>query len=173
MRLRRRTGCVAVAAAALVAAPLAGGKPHAGGQAPNGNAHGWTNNHTASTETEGTTTKPGGGPKAHNVKYIFKGTYEGAGVVAVKKGNAHVRKGDLTGISVTFDLSAAKLVVDDTNGDGAITVDDVLVDDKVHVQARLPKGAPGAQPFAARKLVDQTHPADDGADPVEEPAPVE
>jgi hypothetical protein len=60
-------------------------------------------------------------------------------------------------------------VVDDTNADGAETVDDVVVGDKVHVQARLPKADPGPQPFVARKLIDQTHQRDEESAPVTEP----
>src|ERR671917_427856 len=44
------------------------------------------------------------------VSYIFKGTYVGAGVVTVKSGNAHVRKGDFVGQNVTFDMASAKVV---------------------------------------------------------------
>jgi hypothetical protein len=174
MKHAQLAGLATAAVAALVAAPVVGAKPHANTHTPNGNANGWAHNHTASTEagTEGTG-GTGRGPKAHNVKYVFKGTYEGAGTVAVKRGNAHARKAGLTDVSVTFDLAAAKLVVDDTNGDGVKTVDDILVGDKVHVKARLPKGAPGVQPYAARKLIDQSQLHDDEAEPVEEPAPVE
>ena len=112
--------------------------------------------------------KPGNGRghgPAKGVTYIFKGTYSGDGVVAVKKGNAHVRKADLVGTDVAFDLSAAKLTVADTNADSAVTVDDVLVGDRVLVQARLPKGDPGDGPYAARRLIDQFNlPVGDEAD---------
>jgi len=172
MNHTKLVGLATAAVAALVAAPVVGAKPHSNTHAPNGNAHGWGHNHTVSTET-GTESGPGGGPKAHNVKYVFKGAYEGLGSVAVTRGNAHARKAGLTDTSVIFDLSSAKLVVDDTNGDGARTVEDIVVGDKVHVQARLPKGAAGAQPFPARKLVDQTHLNDDESEPVSEPDPVE
>jgi hypothetical protein len=99
----------------------------------------------------------------HNpsVSYVFKGTYSGAGVVAVNHGNGHVKKADLVGQDVTFDLASANLVVADTNTDGQITADDVESGDRVVVQARLPKQDPGSQPFAAKRLVDQTNSGDD------------
>lgn len=105
----------------------------------------------------------GGHGHAHNptVMYVFKGTYGDPGVVSVDKGNGHVKKAGLVGEDVTFDLSAAKLVVADTTGDGSVTADDVVSGDKVVVQARLPKQDPGAQPFAAKRLVDQTNSPDD------------
>ena len=92
------------------------------------------------------------------VTYVFKGTYTGAGSVDVDHGNAHARKADLVGGSVSFDLSAAKLVVADTVPDGVLTADDVVAGDRVVVKARLPRKDPGDQPYAARQLVDQTHP---------------
>jgi hypothetical protein len=100
----------------------------------------------------------GGNP---TVNYVFKGTYGGGGVVSVNHGNGHVNKADLVGQDVQFDLAGARLVVADTNGDGSVTADDVANGDRVVVQARLPKGDPGAQPFAAQRLVDQDNAPDD------------
>lgn len=111
--------------------------------------------------------KPGNGHanghgKPHDVMYILKGTYGDGGVVSVSHGNGHVKHAGLVGTDdVTVDLSAAKVTVADTNADGTADASDVLVGDKVLVQARLPKGDPGVQPFAARHLVDQTNSADD------------
>ena len=102
--------------------------------------------------------------KNHPVAYVFKGTYEGDGVVSVNHGNAHVRHADLIG-DVTFDLSAARLSVADTNADTVIDPTDVLVGDHVVVKARLPRQDPTVDPsVAARQLVDQTNPGDDGID---------
>jgi len=95
---------------------------------------------------------------AKGVAYVFKGTYAGAGSVDVDHGNAHVRKADLVGTTVSFDLTNAKLVVADTNADGSVTAEDVTAGDRVVVKARLPRKDPGDQPYAARQLVDQTHP---------------
>jgi hypothetical protein len=100
-----------------------------------------------------------GKAKVHNVTYVFKGTWNAAtGTVSVKRGNAHVRKGGLVGQDVQFDLTGAKLVVADTNGDGQVTADDLKDGDKVVVKARLPRKDPGGQPFKAKMLVDQTNP---------------
>lgn len=101
----------------------------------------------------------------HNptVMYVFKGTYDGDGVVSVNHGNGHANNTGLVPGDVSFDLSATNLVVADTNGDGSVTVDDVVAGDKVVVQARLPKEA-GDPPFAAKRLVDQTNAPDDTGD---------
>jgi hypothetical protein len=102
--------------------------------------------------------KPEKPDKVHNVNYVFKGAYSGDGsTVAVDHGNKHVRKAGLEDTAVQFDLTAAKVVVADTNADGAQDLTDVAAGDRVVVKARLPKGDPGAQPFAAKQLVDQTN----------------
>ncbi len=108
---------------------------------------------------------PGGehhqsGPHGKAVSYVFKGAYAGSGSVAVDHGNAHVKKAHLVGTTVSFDLTNATVVVGDTNGDGSKTLDDVASGDRVVVKARLPRKDPGDQPYAAKQLVDQTHPAD-------------
>jgi len=123
--------------------------------------------------------------------FVFKGVYKGAGVVTVGSGNGRVRKGGFVGQDVTFDLSAAKLVVADSDGVPGVTLADVLAGDKVLVQAKLPKGTKAAAPVAAksdddaageeapaglkaRKLVDLTRPPaasggdDDSADDEQE-----
>ena len=100
--------------------------------------------------------KPG---KSKPASYVFKGVWHAGGTVTVGGGNARVRKGGFVGDDVQFDLTAAKLRAADTNADGAVTVDDLVEGDKVVVKARLPRTEPGAGPFAARMLVDQTHPA--------------
>ena len=101
-----------------------------------------------------------GHAKPHNVAYVFKGTYAGNSSVAVTKGNSRVRKGGYVGQTVAFDLTGAHIVVADTNGDSAKDLNDVAVGDKVLVKAMLPKSDPGTQPFAAKRLIDQTHPAE-------------
>ena len=107
---------------------------------------------------------PGGqGAAAQNpkVSYVFKGTYNADGSVAVTKGNNHVRKADLVEEDVEFDLTDAKLTVADTNADGAQDLSDVQTGDSVIVIARLPKSDPGGGPYSARRLVDQTHEDED------------
>ena len=102
----------------------------------------------------------------HNptVTCLFKGTYDADGVVAVDHGNGHVKKAGLVGENVQFNLADAQVVVADANGDGVANADDVANGDSVVVQARLPKQDPGAQPFAAKRLVDQTNSGDDTGD---------
>jgi hypothetical protein len=92
------------------------------------------------------------------VAYVFKGTYNEDGSVHVLKGNSRVRKGGFVDQDVQFDLGNARLTVADTNSDGTVDATDLVVDDKLVVKARLPKNDPGAQPFAARHVVDQTNP---------------
>jgi hypothetical protein len=132
--------------------------------------------------------------------YIFKGVYKGDGVVTVAAGNSRVRKGGYVGTDVTFDLSAAKLVVADTDGVPGITAADVQAGDVVLVQARLPRGSkapvvddasddatdapaatestdepaaeetPASDAIKARKLVDKTHPPVKDSGDYDEPA---
>jgi len=105
---------------------------------------------------------------AKKVQYVFKGTFHLAdSSVTVLKGNKHVRRAGLVGETVVFDLAAARIRVADNNGDGKRDASDLQDGDKVVVQARLPRREPGAGPFAARKLVDQTHKKDAAGDEVE------
>ncbi len=83
----------------------------------------------------------------------------------VAKGNGPAKKAGLVGQTVTLDLTGAKLKVDDVNADGAGTVDDVQVGDKVVVKVKAPRGTTAADTLVARQLVDQTHKeADDDGD---------
>ena len=128
--------------AAVAALALASVSPAA---ADPGNGHG-----------HGPSTAPGK-TKVHNVTYVFKGTWNAtAGTVTVKHGNSHVRKAGLIGQTVTFDLTGAKLVVKDTNSDGSKTTADIKDGDTVVVKARLPRKDPGAPPFKAKMLIDQS-----------------
>jgi hypothetical protein len=99
--------------------------------------------------------------KPKGVAHVFKGVYNGDGTVAVDHTNKHARPYDET--TVAFDFSAAKLSVADTDGSGVVDLTDVYATDRVVVKAKLPKARADAdavtQPFAARQLVDQTHPA--------------
>jgi hypothetical protein len=136
----RKTSLIALGIGALAVPAAATAKPgHGHGHAPSG-PHGHGHNPT--------------------VMYVFKGTYRGDGLVTVAHGNAPVKKAGLIG-DVQFNLSSARLEVADTNADGTVASDDVVTGDRVLVKARLPKQDPGAQPFVARQLVDQTHPGDD------------
>jgi hypothetical protein len=92
------------------------------------------------------------------VTYAFKGTYAGAGSVTVSRGNAFVRKQGFVGEDVNFDLTGTRITVADANADGTADVNDLATGDKVVVKSRLHKQDPGAEPFAAKHLVDQTNP---------------
>jgi hypothetical protein len=92
------------------------------------------------------------------VAYLFQGTFHVAdSSVSVLAGNRHVRRAGLVGQTVAFDLSAARVRVADANGDGMRDAADLQDGDSVVVKARLPRRTPGTAPFAARKVVDQTH----------------
>jgi hypothetical protein len=92
------------------------------------------------------------------VAYVFKGTFNVAGsTVSVVQGNRHARRAGLVGTDVGFDLSAARVRVADTNGDGMRNAADLVQGDVVVVKSRLPRRTPGSAPFAARKVVDQSH----------------
>jgi hypothetical protein len=119
--------------------------------------------------------------------FVFRGVYKGDGVVTVVSGNGRVRKGGYVGRDVAFDLSAAKLIVADTDGVPGVSAADVQAGDVVLVQARLPRGTQAPEPAAvagdddapaeeapaaieARKLIDLTHPPvseDQEAEPAE------
>jgi len=100
-----------------------------------------------------------GKSRVHNVTYVFKGTWNAATGLTVTRGNAHARKAGLVGEDLQFDLSAARLVVADTDGSGDLTPADVKDGDRVVIKARLPRRDPGVQPYGARMLVDQSNPA--------------
>jgi hypothetical protein len=92
------------------------------------------------------------------VAYVFKGTFHAAGPsVSVVRGNRHVRRAGLVGQEVAFDLSTARVRVADVNGDGMRDVGDLSEGDVVVVEARLPRRTPGIAPFAASRVVDQSH----------------
>jgi hypothetical protein len=135
MRLKTILAALGIGALAIPAAALAG----------NGHGQGHGNGHG----------------KPHNVTYVFKGTYAGGGLVTVAKGNRHVRRAELVGTDVQFDLANAKLQVADTNLDTVVDVNDVVAEDTVQILARLPKADPGAQPYAAKKLIDKTNPPEE------------
>ena len=81
------------------------------------------------------------GKKAPKPKhFLFKGVYEGEGVVAVAKGNSAVRKGGFVGQDVTFDMSAAKVHAAESDGIAGLNMGDLKVGDVVTVHARLPRG---------------------------------
>ncbi len=140
----RRSWIVALGAAALAIPAAAVADP--------GNGHGQGQGHGH------------GQGHSHLGQYVFKGTYGGTGLVNVVRGNGRVRRAGLVDTPVQFDLTTAKLEVADVDGSGVVDASDVQLDDRVVVQAKLPKGDPGAQPFVANHLIDQTNPAADDGD---------
>jgi Ni/Co efflux regulator RcnB len=106
--------------------------------------------------------------------YVFKGMFVAPDTVDVLAGNAHVRKGGYVGQAVTFDFEEAKIVADDTNGDGMVDLTDVGDGDLVLVQARMAKGSECAMaaveevvdPLVARKLIVIAHAPAEEEEPV-------
>ena len=112
-----------------------------------------------------------GGGRSKPAQYNVKGIYAGDGVVSVIHVNGHARKAGWKGADVAFDLSAAQIRVADANGDGSQDLLDVAVGDRVKVKARLPKRDPGAGPYTAQRLVDESNrpgDSDEGEAPEEE-----
>jgi hypothetical protein len=152
----------ALAGAAALAVPTTAAAAH--------NGHGSGRGHEATDEVvqdkhEGEGRGKDKVRKAKTVTFVFKGSFTAPGTVAVIAGNSRVRKGGFVGQSVTLDLSTARIVAPDANGDGKVDVTDVRDGDAVLVQARVAKGTKYAAPaegetataIAARKLVDKTH----------------
>ena len=101
------------------------------------------------------------GKKPKGPKYralVLKGTVTAVGTgtidVLVRGANHHGRA--LRGQTVTVDVSGARVIVRDVNGDGIRDLADVAVGDRVGVQARIAKGtAPDpAQPIVAKRVLD-------------------
>jgi hypothetical protein len=157
-----RIGRVAAlfASAALVAVPAASAaQPMGTGEPEDPNAPVKGNAKPEGGKPDDPGSQGKGHGKAKGVTYVFKGTYQGADSVAVDHGNAHVRKASLVGQTVTFDLANAKIVVSDSNANGKRDLSDVASGDRIVVKSKMPRNEPAAQPFPARQLVDQTHPA--------------
>jgi hypothetical protein len=162
----KRVIAVLFGAAALAVPPAAIADP----------GHGAGHGHKPSTPTvDAKRQHIGKANKTRKVMFIFKGSFTAPGTVAVVSGNAQARKGGFVGQSVTFDLSAAKVVAGDTNADSAVDVSDVRDGDVVLIQARLPKGTKFVAPadgasselLAARKLIDTTNAPRPGQKPTE------
>ena len=95
------------------------------------------------------------------IAYVAKGTVKAVDPTAKtltltvpdRKGatNHHARA--WRGTDVTFDLSHARLVVRDVNGDGHRDLADVAVGDSARVLAKLPRTLSGSGPFAAKRVV--------------------
>ncbi len=125
-----------------------GGQGH-GGQADAVHGHGHHNNAAAGHHQRG----------RHTRSLIVVGTVSAVGTdgtvqVDVKHANHH--GAGLVGQTVTFDVSNARIVVRDVNGDGNRDLSDVAVGDHVLLRARIAKGE-NPDPTAtitARGLID-------------------
>jgi len=95
----------------------------------------------------------------HGRALIVKGTVSavGTGTIDVLVTGGNHRGRALKGQTVTFDVSNARIVVADVNGDGSRDLADVAVGDRVVVQSRVDKGATvdPSQPLVAKRVVDQ------------------
>jgi acylphosphatase len=97
--------------------------------------------------------------RKHGRALIVKGTVSAVGDgsvdVLVQGANHHGRA--LRGQTVTVDVSNARIVVRDVNGDGARDLGDVAVGDRVLVQSRIDKGETpdSSQPLVANRVVDK------------------
>jgi hypothetical protein len=102
--------------------------------------------------------------RALNVKGTVAAVGDGTIDVLVKGANHHGKA--LRGQTVTVDVSNARIVVRDVNGDGERNLADVAAGDRVLVQSRIAKGsAPDpAQPLVAKRVVDKGPPHVDGDD---------
>ena len=103
--------------------------------------------------------------RALNVKGTVAAVGDGTIDVLVNHANHHGRA--LKGQTLTVDVSDARIVVRDVNGDGSRDLGDVAVGDRVDVHSRIAKGeAPDpAQPLTAKRVVDKGQKkSDDGSD---------
>ncbi|MEA2367317.1 MAG: hypothetical protein QOH38_35 [Thermoleophilaceae bacterium] len=143
---------VALGAIAAIGIPVAdaGAKGH-------GSGHG---QRPAASENHG----KGHGPKtrALNVKGTVTAVGDGTIDVLVKNANHHGKA--LRGQTVTVDVSNARIVVRDVNGDGSRDLADVAVGDRVAVHSRIAKGSDPdpSQPIVAKRVVDQGAPSASG-----------
>lgn len=146
----------ALAVAALVAFP-------AGATAKNSNSGGKDGRGPERVQDDGGG-KKGKKPKKPKVKtYEFKGLVaavnDGTVEVTITGGNKRGR--ELERQVVTFDVTNAKVKVADVNGDGKRDLADVVVGDRVMVQAKV------AGPVSSSKVVPARHFLDKG--PVKPP----
>jgi len=157
MRIGINRPLVALSVCAAVAFPAAAAAKHGGG-------HG----HGNSQAQHGQKGQHGGTDHAKRGRaLVVRGTVAavGAGTVDVTVAGANHHGRALKGQTVTFDVSNARIVVRDVNGDGTRDLSDVQVGDKVLVQARIQKGAAPdtTQPIVAQRLVDKGQPKPAGS----------
>jgi hypothetical protein len=125
--------------------------------------------------TVGTTTRGRAHGHTHGKTFLFRGRVVAVDAatatvtVKVRGGNRLARR--FRGETVTFELSSAKIRAIEADGAAGITAGDLVADDAVIVQARLPRSTkPDGSTIAARKLVNLT---DREPTPIVEPAPTD
>ena len=154
MQSRFRRPLVALGVVAALALPAAAVAKGPGGHGKDAD-HGKAGKHG----------KHGKAPKSRalNIKGTVAAVGDGTVDVLVKSANHHGRA--LAGQTVTVDVSNARIVVRDVNGDGTRDLADVAVGDRVLVHSRIAKGATPdpAQPIVAKRLVDKGAPKSDPA----------
>jgi hypothetical protein len=93
--------------------------------------------------------------RALNVRGTVAAIGDGTIDVLVKHANHH--GWTLNGQTITFDVSNARIVVRDVNGDGVRDLADVAVGDRVDVHSRVAKGATPdtSQPLVANHVIDK------------------
>lgn len=166
MRTDRNRALVALGIAAALALPAAATAKGPGGHGQSGK-HGQGTAHSQAPhggKGKGKGHDKGKHMRALVIKGTVKATGDGTLQVTVKQSNHH--GGALRGQDVTFDVTDARIVVADANGDGTRDMADVAVGDRVVVKARIAKGETPdpAQPIAARQVVDRSAKADTGDD---------
>jgi hypothetical protein len=151
MQSRFRRPLVALGVLAALALPAAAVAKGPGGHGK-GADHGKAGKHDKAPKS-----------RALNIKGTVAAVGDGTVDVLVKSANHHGRA--LAGQTVTVDVSNARIVVRDVNGDGARDLADVAVGDRVLVHSRIAKGATpdAAQPIVAKRLVDKGVPKSDPA----------
>jgi hypothetical protein len=141
MKLTKITSAAAVLALAVTPAALAKGKPEDPG-----------------SQGKGKSEQAHGKGKVKPKNVVLKGTVvssdAAAGTVTVHVAKATKWGRSLVGTDAAF--TVVKINAADNDGDGSVTVADLLAGDKVVVQARIAKD--DVAPYKARKVVDQTHP---------------
>lgn len=93
----------------------------------------------------------------HDRNAILKGSVasiDGNVVTVNVTGGNHAGR-SFNGQAVQIDLTGARLVVADVNGDGSRDLSDVVAGDAVVIQAWVPRDGNATQPLSARRLVDQ------------------
>jgi predicted NodU family carbamoyl transferase len=143
MRSNFNNALVALAAVAALAVPVTAAA-HGGHGAKQGKAA----NHGKGAQRT----------RALNLKGTVAAVAADSVQVSVLHANHHGSA--LVGATVTVDLTKARIVVRDVNGDGARDLADVAVGDRVLVQARIDIGATPhpATPIVAKRLVDKGAP---------------